>query len=162
MSWWQARRTRKRLERMGIDVDAASQMAAAGLEEAENVRAELAARESPAYVRLVEEINALTCDPVPAQQRYEQSVALIHQADMSDWERNDLLAQTERIYGEVLETRPYIQVLWSLQQIQASDLARTEKATISLQLLESYDLPEDEKRDVTEQVQRVYKVVARR
>jgi hypothetical protein len=156
MSRWQIRKARRRLEKMGLDVDAVDKMVASDLERAEQLRADLAKQESPTYIRLVQELDALSYEPVSAQQRYESSLDRIREASLSEWERDDLLAQIDGIYGEVLKARPYVQVLSGLNHIQGGDFSRAQKVTLSLQLLESYDLPEAERGDIAGQVRKIY------
>jgi hypothetical protein len=141
---------------MGIDVDDLELQAADALKHAEHLRTELRKKESATYVNLIDELNALTHRPVPVQQRYDESLELIGQASLTDWERTDLLAELDRMYGKVLNARPYLQVLASLQDIAAGDLARDQKFALSMQLLESYKLPDDEREDVEAQVRRMY------
>lgn len=100
---WRQRRTRKRLKKMGILTDDVEQQVRSEMQQLEEMRDELRKQESPTYVRLIDEINALTEKPVPVQQRYEASLELVREAtDLADWEREDLLAQLDRMYGEFL------------------------------------------------------------
>jgi len=88
---------------MGILTDDVEQQVRSEMQQLEEMRDELRKQESPTYVRLIDEINALTEKPVPVQQRYEASLELVREAtDLADWEREDLLAQLDRMYGEFL------------------------------------------------------------
>jgi hypothetical protein len=88
---------------MGILTDDIEQWAASAMQQLEEARDELRKQESPTYVRLIDEINALTEKPVPVRERYEASLELVHEAtDLADWEREDLLSQLNRMYGEFL------------------------------------------------------------
>jgi hypothetical protein len=157
MSWWQARKARKDLEKMGLDKDYLKQMGAE-LSQAKKLHNELRKQESPTYVRLIAKINDLTYEPVPSRQRYEMSLDLVRQASLSDWERNDLLTQIDSIYGEVLKARPYVQVLSGLNHIKSSQFSQAQKITLSMRLLKSYNLSETEAHEITGQIRKFYKM----
>ena len=82
----------------------------------------------------------------------------MREASLTDRERDDLLTQIEGVYREVLQARPYLQVLSGLTHIQSSDLPRTKKVELSMELLKSYNLPEPEEQDIAGQVRRIYKL----
>lgn len=157
MGWWQARKARKELEKMGLDKMYLQGMQAE-LNQAKELRNELRKQESPTYVRLIAKINDITYEPVTAQRRYNASLELVHKAMLADWERNDLLAQLDSIYGEVLKARPYAQVLSGLNHINSSEFPKTQKINLSMQLLRSYDLADDERQDILEQIMKVHKL----
>lgn len=157
MSWWQARKARKDLEKMGLDKDYLKGVTAE-LKNADKLRNEIRKQESPAYVKLIAKINDITYKPIPARQRYEMSHDLICQAGLSDWELHDLLAQINSIYGEVLEARPYVQVLSGLNHIKSSEFPQAQKIALSMQLLKSYNLSGAETQDIAGQIRKIYKV----
>lgn len=159
MGWWQARKARKELEKLGLDKKYLQSMQAE-LSQAKELRDELRKQESPTYVKLIAKINDIAYEPVPAQRRYDASLELVRRATLTDWERNDLLAQLDGIYGEILKARPYAQVLSGLNHINSSAFPKAQKINLSMRLIRSHSLTDDEKRDIREQVMKVYKLTA--
>lgn len=161
MSWWQTRKARKDLEKLnipGLDVDALSRELKQGMKEAKQVRKELRKQESPTYRKLIKRINDLTYKPIPAEQRYGMSLAMVHEAELSDWERNDLLEQIEIIYAEVLQAREYLQVLSSLNHYKAAEMTKVQKVSLSEQLIQNSGITEEEKQELLQQVKSIYKL----
>jgi hypothetical protein len=163
MGWWQARKARKELEKMGLDKKYLKSMQAKleqGHEQAKDLRDELRKQESPTYRKLVMRINEISYEPLPARQRYTMSLDLVREAGLTGWERSDLLAQIGNNYKEILNARPYAQVLSGLNHINSSEFTKIQKINLSMRLIRSYDLTDNEKRDISEQVMKVYKLTA--
>lgn len=160
MGWLHDRKAKKILSNLGMndtDIDEMSSTLKQGHQDAINMRDELRKKESKTYKRLIKQINDISYEPLQAQDKYDRSRAYIHEALISEWERNDLLAQTEGIYGEILKARPYLQVLSMLNHIRSDNVTRIQKIDSSLKLITNYGLTQTEEEELTEQVKKVYK-----
>jgi hypothetical protein len=102
MSWWQTRKARKNLEKIGLDktyLKGIEKELKEGVKQAEAVRDELRKQESPEYIRLVETLNQIVAGNAPTDQKKLISIKLVEQARLSDWEKHDLLEQVEGLYS---------------------------------------------------------------
>lgn len=105
-SWWQKRKARKKLEKLnipGLDINELTQELEQGYKQAKQMRNELRKLESPTYHRLIDTINQIVEGTAPRDQKKLISIKLIERADLSEYERNDLLQQIEYIYKDVQE-----------------------------------------------------------
>lgn len=103
MSWWQERKARKALEKLGMDKNYLKQIGKEikwGTKELEQQRDDLRKLESPTYHKLIKEINLIIDRDAPIEQKKSVSIKLINNAVLSNYERNDLLKQIESIYGK--------------------------------------------------------------
>mgnify|MGYP000138426718 FL=1 len=160
MGWLRDRKAKKTLSNLGMsdsDIDELTSTLKQGHQDAINMRNELRKKESKTYKKLIKQINNISYEPLPAQEKYDRSLALIHEASLSEWERDDLLTQTEDIYGEILKARPYLQVLSMLNHIKSDNVTRIQKIDSSLKLIKNSDLTQSEEEELTEQVKKVYK-----
>lgn len=160
MGWLQDKKSKKKLRNLGMsesDIDEMTSTLKQGHQDAINMRNELRKKESRTYKKLIKQINNISYEPLPARQKYDKSLDLIHRASLSEWERNDLLTQTEDIYGEILQARPYLQVIAMLNHIKSDNVTRIQKIDSSLKLIKNSDLTESEADELTGKVKEIYK-----
>ena len=159
MGWLQDRRSKKTLSNLGMsasDVDEMTSTLKQGHQDAINIRNELRKKESRTYRKLIKKINNLSYEPLPAKEKYDKSLAIIHEATLTEWEREDLLAQTASIYDEILKARPYLQVLAMLNHIKGDNVTKIQKIDSSIKLIKASDLSESETNELLEKVNTVY------
>ncbi len=103
MGWWQTRKARKNLEKIGLDktyLKGVEKELKQGVKQAEIIRDELRKQESPEYHRLIETINQIVDGKAPLDQKKTISIRLVEQSpSLSEWERHDLLEQVHSLYG---------------------------------------------------------------
>ena len=130
MGWLNDRKARKTLQNLGMSEDEIRDLTTnlkQGHEDATRMRDELRKRESRTYRKLIKKINDISYGPLLARQKYDMSLALVHEATLTEWERGDLLNQTESIYKEFLQASPYAQVLGMLNHIKTDQCNKNTK-----------------------------------
>lgn len=103
MGWWQTKKARKNLEKLGFSKQYLNDMQnelREGYQNAKKVRNELRKLESPTYNKLLAKINQIIGANGTKEQKKQFSIKLVNNALLSDFERNDLLEQVEIIYGK--------------------------------------------------------------
>lgn len=159
MGWLQDRKAKKTLRNLGMsdsDIDEFTSTLKQGHQDVLNMRDELRKKESKTYKKLIKQINNISFEPFPAKHNYDKTISLIHAASLTEWERNDLLTQVEKIYGEILKARPYIQALSMLNHIRTDNVTRIQKIDSSMKLIENSDITQSEKDELKAKVKRVY------
>lgn len=126
-SWWQKRQARKKLEKLnipGLHVNELTQELEQGYKQTKQIRNELRKLESPTYHRLIGTINQIIEGTAPLNQKKLISIKLVECADLSEYEKNDLLQQIEYIYKDVQERQDR-----NLDQLieQATNLVKQEQ-----------------------------------
>lgn len=159
MGWLKDRKARKTLQKLGmseVDISDMTTSLKQGHKDAIKMRDELRKKESKTYRKLIKQINDISYGPMSAKQKYDQSLAIIHEATLTEWEREDLLNQTESIYKEFLQASPYAQVLGMLNHIKTDNVTKIQKIDNSVKLIKSSDITEAQKKELLEQVNIVY------
>ncbi|HEX5456110.1 MAG TPA: hypothetical protein VFW77_01960, partial [Candidatus Saccharimonadales bacterium] len=123
-----------------------------GYKAAKNMRDELRKKESRTYRKLIKRINDISYEPVPAKQKYDKSLTLIHETTLTEWEREDLLTQTKGIYEDILSASPYEQIFAMLIHFRNDNVTKIHKVNNSIKLIKSSNLTPVEKQQLLEQV----------